>query len=240
MKYIAERMTKSVYVIAIWDEAWGSFNNCYVIKNAGKTILIDTGKVEHVDYFIRALGEIGIDEHDIDLIIVTHVHKDHIGGSMAFKSREKRIHKKDYFQLDSILQEQFTPIEADEGWMNGLNYFRLGHHTPGSLVLYLPAEKVLFMGDFHCFFGVKSIENGFVYEGVELRDQSREIVSGILQEDHAFEKYNLREYFLGLKKINTLQIDYLATGHGVVLKGGIKEFIEDLLRLEPIRGREGG
>lgn len=108
-------------------------------------------------------------------VIVTHYHADHIYGLQEFKRGGARViaHRaaRDYLQSDTAqsrlaasrselapwIDAQTRLVPADQ-WLDGSRElvvggvrFVLAHvgpaHTPEDLVVYLPAEKVLFAGD---------------------------------------------------------------------------------------------
>lgn len=72
----------------------GNFTTVFtptVIKTGGKTYLIDTGMGAAasqapgatVGFLIRNLGEIGITPQDIDTVVISHFHGDHVNGLLA-------------------------------------------------------------------------------------------------------------------------------------------------------------
>ncbi len=60
------------------------FDNCYLIRDKG-TIMVDGGAPKKAKEFIKATEKIGINIHDIKLIILTHGHWDHIGSVKEIK-----------------------------------------------------------------------------------------------------------------------------------------------------------
>ena len=50
-----------------------------VLKQAGHTVLIDTGEKDDGDKIVRFLKNQGI--HSVDLLVITHFDKDHVGGA---------------------------------------------------------------------------------------------------------------------------------------------------------------
>ena len=67
-------------------------SNCYLIN---KNILVDTGAGQNKDYLFSKLRENGVEPEDIELIINTHCHYDHIGGNYAFPNAKIAVHKRD-------------------------------------------------------------------------------------------------------------------------------------------------
>lgn len=59
-------------------------DTCYLLRGK-KTILIDGGAAGHMEDFQRGLARFGIHPGEIDLILVTHGHADHIGSLHALR-----------------------------------------------------------------------------------------------------------------------------------------------------------
>ncbi len=65
-----------------FEPEWGF--SC-LLRGGGKTILFDTGG--DGDIFIQNLEKLGIDPTGIDLVVLSHIHWDHVGGLDAFLDR---------------------------------------------------------------------------------------------------------------------------------------------------------
>jgi glyoxylase-like metal-dependent hydrolase (beta-lactamase superfamily II) len=60
--------------------------NCYLVRGAGRTVLIDAGAggiKQWGGHLIANLALAGVEPSDIDTILLTHAHPDHVGGLMA-------------------------------------------------------------------------------------------------------------------------------------------------------------
>ena len=67
-------------------------SNCYLIN---KNILVDTGAGQNKDYLFSKLRENGVEPEDIELVVNTHCHFDHIGGNYLFPNAKIAVHKLD-------------------------------------------------------------------------------------------------------------------------------------------------
>jgi 7,8-dihydropterin-6-yl-methyl-4-(beta-D-ribofuranosyl)aminobenzene 5'-phosphate synthase len=95
--------TKKLTVTVIYDNnadderletAWGF--SC-LVEGLGKTILFDTGGDGAM--LLRNMRNVGINPHDVDVVVISHVHGDHVGGLAAFL--------KDHHAVTVYLPESF-------------------------------------------------------------------------------------------------------------------------------------
>ena len=120
--------------------------NTYVKDN----IIIDTGTCQNKEYLFSQLKEAGINPEDIELIVNTHCHFDHVGGNEFFPNAKIAIH-----EIDAIpLKEEKNPLTAGARFNFGVNRhdvdimlkdgdkiedFTVIHtpgHTPGGICLW--------------------------------------------------------------------------------------------------------
>ena len=62
-------------------------SHVYLLKGQAKNVLIDTGMAAHFPILKERLAKVGLRPEDIDLIILTHEHFDHIGATAFFLRR---------------------------------------------------------------------------------------------------------------------------------------------------------
>lgn len=68
------------------ETAWGF--SC-IIKGPEKTILFDTGG--DGARLLRNMAKLGIDPKDIDIVVLSHIHGDHVGGLHAFLEKNPKV-----------------------------------------------------------------------------------------------------------------------------------------------------
>jgi len=156
------QLTDKLYAFP-WRSA--TINNCNTYLIDGPTrILIDPGHFRLFNRVENELKKLGIGIKDIDLVLTTHAHPDHIEAIKLFKSSETltALHEKEWELIkkhrdfiDSVFgitPEAIAPdffLREGEFWVDGLE-LKVLHtpgHSPGSLSIYWPEQKALFTGD---------------------------------------------------------------------------------------------
>ena len=147
-------------------------SNSYIVSNK-EILLVDTGMPgksgEIIDYIKNELNR---DPHDIKTIVVTHHHFDHTGSLDKLKeisgakvaihsadadyiSGEKTQHGSLFMiPVDTFMKIIYRsrPVKADilledGGKIGDYQVIHTPGHTSGSICLYNPNNKVLFVGD---------------------------------------------------------------------------------------------
>jgi hydroxyacylglutathione hydrolase len=188
----------------IWRHSQANNCNTYLIQGS-KTILIDPGHLHLFDHVRRGFLDLSLTPEQIDLIIITHGHPDHLEAASLFKkptamtmSQKEFAFIKEWagrygrdgnygFEPDFFLQEGEVTI-GDQDFQVMIT----PGHSPGSLCLYWPEHKALFTGDliFNQGIGRTDLPGGN---------------GGLLKES--------------IKRMSGLEVDYLLSGHGEVIKG---------------------
>ena len=190
----------------LWTDP--SMNNCntYFI-NSPHRILIDPGHEDLFSHVREKLAELALSTADIDLVLITHAHPDHLEGARIFSEGPALIaihHEEMTFSRQMAAQLGTTlavsPFEPDillqEGDLQvGSENFRVIHspgHSPGSVCLYWAERRVLFSGDviFNQGVGRTDLPGG---DGSLLKDSIRALTS--------------------------LDVEILLPGHGDIIRG---------------------
>lgn len=154
-------ITETVYAF-IWEST--TENNCNTFLIDGPTrVLIDPGHLKHFGHVEEKLGDIDIQINDIDLVICTHSHADHMEAVQFFKNAGVlfALNKMEWdlvksmeayvnnlgIGLDNIVPDFF--LEEGQISIKGveLEVFHTPGHSPGSICLYWQKERILFTGD---------------------------------------------------------------------------------------------
>jgi hydroxyacylglutathione hydrolase len=179
-------------------------NNCnsYLIDGSFK-ILIDPGHQHLFSELFDSLDSMGVRPDDIDLVVGTHGHPDHIEALQSFSSSQtmltmgeieyRYLQEKATHLLDFRLEPDFLLAEGTlKAGTTELQVLRTPGHSPGSICLYWPSHKALFAGDviFEQGVGRTDLPGG---SGTQLKES--------------------------IKRLSSLDIDLLLPGHGRIIKG---------------------
>jgi hydroxyacylglutathione hydrolase len=137
-----------------------------------QSICIDPG--DDSDAIVECIDRLGL---QLQAIVITHAHLDHVGGVSALKKRKPdakvTIHREDEFIYEALPEQPAwigipraqwpalgfvfePPPPVDEYFTDGQEYtvgklkFQVIHcpgHTPGHVVLFEPTERKVFVGD---------------------------------------------------------------------------------------------
>jgi hydroxyacylglutathione hydrolase len=188
----------------IWRNPQANNCNTYLIQGE-KNILIDPGHLHLFDYVQIGLADLGLTLEQVDLVIITHGHPDHLEAVRLFKeptlitiSRVEAGFINEWigkyggnagydFKADFFLQAGDLKVGG-----RVFQVLETPGHSPGSICLYWPEEKALFTGDviFNQGIGRTDLPGG---NGALLKES--------------------------IRKLAALDVEYVLSGHGEVIKG---------------------
>ena len=192
----------------IWQSMTANNCNAYFIDGPTR-VLIDPGHralFEHVD---RGLKDLGLKTDDIDLIICTHAHPDHLEAVQLFKQKSVlfTLHETEWHWATTVGKQMSAALGLDiealspdfflkegELSLDGLEVqvFLTPGHSPGSVCLYWPMQKALFSGDlvFKEGLGRTDLPGG---DGALIKES--------------------------IKRMSQLDVELLLSGHGEIISG---------------------
>ena len=192
----------------LWQDPYENNCNTYVI-HGDKTVLIDPGHTRHLKRIFHQMEEDGLSTEEIDLVLITHSHPDHMEGVEVFLDKPVRIamgKEEERYLLESgkilfdMMRMALPKIRIDFYLREGelrlgsqtFNVYQSPGHSPGSLTIYWPERKTLFTGDV-VFFG------------------------GIGRTD--FMEGNSKSLMESIERLSQLDTELLLPGHGDLVTG---------------------
>ena len=96
----------------------GSKGNCTYVETKNHKVLIDIGTSSL--YVEKSLNSIGVNPEDIDIVLVTHAHIDHVAGIKVFSKKynplvyiSEKILKESNIKIENISSEEEINIDSD-------------------------------------------------------------------------------------------------------------------------------
>jgi glyoxylase-like metal-dependent hydrolase (beta-lactamase superfamily II) len=223
-----QRIRRGLYLL----EAAGR-SNCYLIEGSHGLTLFDTGHPSAAPRLIEELERNGFALKDIEAIVLSHGHFDHAGGARGLLDLHRVkvfAHGSDIPAIKGQggrprtlslrllrfwlgLRRPYRPLEVvvpvDEGEtlrpLPQWQVLRLPGHTPGSIGIFQPGERVLLCGDAlnNCGRRLAIPGDGYCQDPVAARESVR--------------------------KMGALDLEVLGCGHGPVVLCGAGLKIHGLL-----------
>jgi glyoxylase-like metal-dependent hydrolase (beta-lactamase superfamily II) len=206
-------------------------SNAYLLEYDDKLLVIDTGMPGHAKKIVSYVESLGKAPRSVETIVLTHPDLDHSGSAAQLKQltgAKVAIHEEDaprlagekpwseakgaagfvisVLSLFIKLQPVLPDISLKEGEKLGpLTVLETPGHTSGSISLY-KVGTALFSGD-------ALLTNG----------------KGLFQEPRMVNEELGRE---SIRRMATLQFEYLLPGHGAPVEGNASEKLKDFVNRE--------
>ncbi|MBO7703938.1 MAG: FprA family A-type flavoprotein [Solobacterium sp.] len=214
----------------IMTTEYGSSFNSYLLKGSEKTALFETEKTKFFEDYLREIEQVS-PVKDIDYIIMNHTEPDHadgigellkinpeitVVGTTAAINNLKQIMNRDDFKFQ-IVKNLETLSLGDIT----LEFHALPNlHWPDTMWTYAKEIKTLFPCDsFGSHFATKEVLRSLVTDEEGYWKATKYYFDCILGPfRHPFVEN-------GLKRLETLDVDLICTGHGPVLDSHIEEIV---------------
>jgi hydroxyacylglutathione hydrolase len=183
-------------------------SHVYLVKGNTKNVLIDTGMTSGFPVLKARLSQLGLRTKDINLILLTHEHFDHIGATAFFyqtavvaahRLAANKLELQDEFVTFAKYRDQSSKPFWVDLWLEDDSMLDLGNyalrvihtpgHTSGCMCLYEPTAGLLFTGD-------------TVFAGGTLSEIA---VGG-----------NVSDYVNSIQRLSNLKVRQIYPGHGKI------------------------
>ena len=204
-------------------------SNAYLVSDQEGLILIDTGMPGNAQKIIDYVNSINRKPSEITRIVLTHCHMDHVGSVQELKgltNAKVAIHREDAPFLAGekslpspkgavgVAFKAFSPfvktkpvqpdILLEEGdRVGGMTVVHTPGHTPGSIALYDPEKKLIFIGD------------TMRYQNGKLTGPPEQFTP------------DMSEALRSIKKISLMEFDVMLSGHGDPLLPNASQMVKE-------------
>ena len=186
----------------------GKGSHSYIIRGNRANMLIDSGLDSNFPHLQECMSSVGLKVRDIDIVVNTHEHFDHIGANRYFQESSiiaahrfaaNKMAFNDRFVTMYKSGDMNQPALHVHLWLESRSRLDLGDftldiihtpgHTSGSICIYEPEKKFMFTGD-------------TLFSGGEL--------------SFIAESGSLGDYINSLSSLETRKINTIYPGHGEV------------------------
>ena len=209
--------------------------NAYLIRGSSRTVMIDVGLSSNYPHLLTCLDQLHCPLEEIDMVVLSHEHLDHIGAAYHFHGRSfvaahrlaanKIMLRDDFSMLRKMFNEPNVPINVDlwleEGNLIDLGNFRLTvmytpGHTSACITMFEPDKGLLFASDTLMPGGVM----GGVFGSGSIADyiQSLEAAEGTELEDPAIRSRAAVRHAAGRCADRDPALARIAVGHRATVR----------------------
>jgi len=131
-------IVKDIFIVG-GPEITDSRDGCIYLLNFGELILIDTGAGWSVEKMIHNVQSLGLDCKNLNKVLLTHCHIDHIGGVPALK--------KGFGPQIYIHQLDAAPLENGDQVLTAATWYQTNFPPTPLDVKFSLSEEVLEIGE---------------------------------------------------------------------------------------------
>jgi glyoxylase-like metal-dependent hydrolase (beta-lactamase superfamily II) len=130
-------------VLAIGDfkrdengKVYDAYSSSVLIRTEDRMIVVDTS-TEYMRPAIKiAFKQIGVFPKDVDTIVLTHSHYDHVGNNDMFENAQILMHPDEHGCVSGV-----KPLDTDKELAPGIRIVHTPGHTKGSISVFVKADQ---------------------------------------------------------------------------------------------------
>ncbi|MEE9520011.1 MAG: MBL fold metallo-hydrolase [bacterium] len=129
--------------------------NTVLIRDGGMNVIVDPGILQLGRYgaFQKRLAEFGLEPGDIDMVVNTHCHYDHIESNYLFRGKPLVVHEKEVEYCNNLYWPEFTEafmgimeidaVSGEKKLSENVRVIETQGHTPGSISVLAETDEGL-------------------------------------------------------------------------------------------------
>jgi len=106
-----------------------------LVISAGRMMVVDTGSAAEMDSLREALRASSVDPDEVDMVVNTHLHLDHIGGNELFSNAKFYAHRLETPPIGTIR------VSDELELLPGVRTMHTPGHTAGSISVLVQADE---------------------------------------------------------------------------------------------------
>jgi glyoxylase-like metal-dependent hydrolase (beta-lactamase superfamily II) len=184
--------------------------NVYLLVGTTLT-LVDTGLPDNADAILTYVDGLGLAAAGLTRMVITHYHHDHVGSVSDIKQRTSSVvlaHPGDVPLISA--QAVAVDVTLQDGdridLLGGATVVHVPGHTPGSIALYLPSERLLICGD------------TINHSGQRLAPPPAQYTA------------DMKGAIASIRRMADLEFDVLCVGHGAPVVSGAGDQVRAMVR----------
>jgi glyoxylase-like metal-dependent hydrolase (beta-lactamase superfamily II) len=122
---------------------FGAFSTSTLIRTGTRNIVVDTSSKDWWPAIKLSFKQIGIFPDDVDTVVLTHTHHDHIGNIDRFPKAKVIVHSGEEREIPGA-----KIIDKDTEIAEGIRLVHTPGHSPGSMSVFIDGDqKYAIVGD---------------------------------------------------------------------------------------------
>ncbi len=119
----------------VLDETWST--STLIRTDDGHNIVVDTSRSYMKPAIKTSLKQIGkVFPEDVDIIVLTHAHEDHIGNNDMFKNAKIYLHRDEVCDIEGAVR-----IDKETAIAKGVRIVPTPGHSAGSVSVFVDADR---------------------------------------------------------------------------------------------------